>query len=162
MTSEQRNKAVLRTPAEREIVTERVFDAPRERVWAAHTDPELIPRWWGLRESETRVEGLDLRPGGVWRFVERKPDGSEIAFRGVYLEIIPPGRLVYTFECESNPGHVLIDTVELEDLGERTKLIVHSLFHTGEERDWMIDAGMEKGVIEGYEELDELLEELAG
>ena len=100
------------------------FDAPRERVWAAHTDPDLIPRWWGLRESDTRVERLDLRPGGAWRFVESKADGSEIAFRGVYREVTPPARLVYTFECEINPGHVLIDTVELEDLGERTKLIV--------------------------------------
>lgn len=162
MTSEQQTKAVLMTPAEREIVTERVFDAPRERVWAAYTDAELIPRWWGLRASATHVEELDLRPGGAWRFVERNDDGSEAAFRGVYREITPIERIVYTFEYEGKPGHVLIDTVELEDLGERTKIVVRSVFHTGEERDWMIEAGMEKGLNESYEQLDELLAELGG
>jgi uncharacterized protein YndB with AHSA1/START domain len=162
MTSEQQAKAVLSTPGEREILTERVFDAPRDRVWAAYTDPELIPRWWGLRRSETRIDHLELRPGGAWRFVERNSDGSEAAFRGVYREVIPIERLAYTFEYEGKPGHVLIDTVEFEDLGEQTKLVIHSLFHTTEERDWMIDAGMEKGLNEGYEQLDELLEELAG
>jgi uncharacterized protein YndB with AHSA1/START domain len=162
MTSEQRNKAVLSTPGEREILTERVFDARRERVWAAYTDPELIPRWWGLRGSETRVDQLELRPGGAWRFVESNSDGSEAAFRGIYREVTPIERLVYTFEYEGKPGHVLIDTVELEDRGERTKLIVHSQFHSTEERDWMIEAGMERGLNEGYEQLDELFEALAG
>jgi Activator of Hsp90 ATPase homolog 1-like protein len=78
---------MLSTPGEREILTEREFDAPRERVWAAYTDPALIPRWWGLRNSETVVRELDLRPGGAWRFVQVNNDGSEAAFRGIYREI---------------------------------------------------------------------------
>jgi uncharacterized protein YndB with AHSA1/START domain len=162
MSTDQQNRAVLSTPAEREILTERVFDAPRERVWAAFTDRELIPRWWGLRASETVVDQLDLRPGGAWRFVERNQDGSEAAFRGIYREISQPERIVYTFEYEGWPGQVLIDTATFEDLGERTKLTVHSLFHTAEERDAMIEAGMEKGLNEGYEQLDQLLAETAG
>jgi uncharacterized protein YndB with AHSA1/START domain len=160
MTAEQRNRATLTTPAEREILTERVFDAPRERVWAAYTDPALIPRWWGLRGAETVVDQLDLRPGGAWRFVEHNRDGTQAAFRGVYREVTAPERLVYTFEYEGWPGKVLIDTATFEDLGERTKLAIHSLFHTTEERDAMIDAGMEKGLNEGYEQLDELLAEI--
>jgi uncharacterized protein YndB with AHSA1/START domain len=159
--SSQPQTHVLSTPGPREIVTERVFAAPRERVWSAWTDPALIVRWWGLRESETRVDELDLRPGGSWRFVELKDDGSEAAFRGVYREVSPPQRLVYTFEYEGWPGKVLVDTVELEELDGATKVVVHSLFHTTEERDGMIEAGMEKGLVQGYEALDELFAELA-
>jgi uncharacterized protein YndB with AHSA1/START domain len=103
MTNDQQHAAVhmvatLRTPSDREIVTERVFDAPRERVWAAFTNPELIPRWWGLKSTTTIVAELQLRPGGAWRFVERNADGSETAFRGIYREIEPPERIFYTFE----------------------------------------------------------------
>jgi len=152
---------VLSTPGPREILTERVFDAPLERVWAAWTDPALIVRWWGLRDTETRVEELDLRPGGRWRFVERNQNGSEAAFRGVYREVRAPTRLVYTFEYEGWPGKVLVDTVELEKSGGATRVLVHSLFHTTEERDGMIEAGMEKGLVQGYEALDELFAEIA-
>jgi uncharacterized protein YndB with AHSA1/START domain len=161
MSGEPSLKAELRTPGEREIVTERVFDAPRERVWRAFTDPALIPRWWGLRSAETVIDRLELRPGGAWRFVQRNEDGSEAAFRGVYREVTAPERIVYTFEYEGWPGQVLIDTATFEDLGERTKVVIHSLFHTVEERDAMIEGGMEKGLNEGYEQLDELLAGMA-
>jgi uncharacterized protein YndB with AHSA1/START domain len=157
-----RNRATIATPTEREIVTERVFDAPRERVWAAFTAPALIARWWGRSMTRTSVEQQELSPGGMWRFVEHNDDGSQAAFRGVYREVVAPERLVYTFEWEGMPGHVLIDTATFEDLGERTKLVIHSLFHTGEERDGMLSAGMEIGLNEGYEALDALLAEGAG
>lgn len=153
-------KATLTTPSDREIVTERVFQAPRERVWAAFTEPDLISRWWGLRSSVTIIDRQDLRAGGGWRFVQRNEDGSETAFRGIYREVTPPERIVYTFEWEGMPGHVLIDTASFEDLGDRTKVTVHSLFHTTGERDGMIDAGMERGLNEGYSQLDELLAKL--
>jgi uncharacterized protein YndB with AHSA1/START domain len=150
-------RAAVSTPAEREIVTAREFDAPRERVFAAFTDPELIPQWWGLRSTTTIVDRMDARSGGDWRFIERNRDGSETAFRGTYREVTPPERIVYTFEWEGMPGHVCVDTVEFEDLGERTKLTTTTLFHTTEERDGMLDSGMEKGLNESYEQLDELL-----
>jgi uncharacterized protein YndB with AHSA1/START domain len=149
--------ATVRTPSDREIHTERVFDAPRDRVYAAFTDPDLIPRWWGLRSTTTIVDQMDVTPGGAWRFVERNSDGSETGFRGTYREVTPPERLVYTFEWEGMPGHVLVETVAFEDLGERTKVTTVSLFHTPEERDGMLASGMERGLNETYKRLDELL-----
>ena len=149
----------LTTPSDREVVTERVFDAPRDRVYAAFTDPELIPQWWGLRGTTTVVDKLDVRPGGAWRFVERNSDGSENGFRGTFREVTPPESLVYTFEWEGMPGHVVVDTVSFEDLDGRTKVTNTSLFHTTEERDGMLESGMEKGLNESYEQLDELLAE---
>jgi uncharacterized protein YndB with AHSA1/START domain len=156
-TQHPARKATVSTPAAREIVTERIFDAPRERVWAAFTDPELIPRWWGLRASTTVVDELDLRPGGAWRFVEHNSDGTHAGFRGVYREISEPERLVYTFEYEGWPGRVLVETVSFEDLDGRTLVRTNSLFHTTAERDGMLEGGMERGLNEGYAMLDELL-----
>jgi len=145
------------TPSDREIVSERVFDAPRDRVFAAFTDPELIPQWWGPRDQTTIVDQMDVRPGGAWRFVIRDSDGAENGFRGTYREVSPPERIVQTFEWEGMPGHVLVETVTLEDLGGRTKMTNISLFHTTEERDGMLASGMESGMSESHDRLDELL-----
>jgi uncharacterized protein YndB with AHSA1/START domain len=147
----------ITTPTEREIVSERVFDAPREAVFAAFTDPELIPKWWGPRRMRTVVDQMDVRPGGCWRFVSHDPDGPEQGFRGVYREVTPPERLVQSFEWEGMPGHVVIDTVTFEDLGARTRLVTTSLFHTTEERDGMLASGMETGLSESHGRLEELL-----
>jgi uncharacterized protein YndB with AHSA1/START domain len=147
------------TPSDREIVSERVFDAPRDRVFAAYTDPELIPRWWGPRRMTTTVDEMDFRPGGAWRFIAREPDGREQGFCGVYREIAPPERIVQTFEWEGMPGHVIVETATFEDLGERTRVTTTSLFHTTEERDGMLASGMEGGLTESHERLAELLAE---
>lgn len=155
---ETAQKATVTLPAEREIHVERTFEAPRERVFAAYTDPELIPQWWGPRETTTIVEEMDATTGGKWRFVMRNPDGSEIGFRGVFREVTPPERIVQTFEWEGMPGHVSVDTAVFEDLGGgRTKVVSTSIFHTPEERDGMIESGMERGMNETYARLDELL-----
>jgi uncharacterized protein YndB with AHSA1/START domain len=163
VTSEQQQArtATVTTPAEREIHIERVFDAPRDRVFAAYTDPKLIPEWWGPRDTTAVVEQMDVRSGGGWRFVVRNADGSETAFRGTYREVTPPERIVQTFEWEGMPGHVSVETATFEDLGERTKVTTTSLFHTGEERDGMLGSGMESGMNETYARLDELLARLA-
>jgi uncharacterized protein YndB with AHSA1/START domain len=149
--------ADISTPSDREVETERVFDAPRERVYAAFTDPDLIPQWWGLKRSTTVVDRLEVRVGGAWRFVERMPDGEEHGFRGIYREVDAPERLVYTFEWEGMPGYVCVETVAFEDLGGRTKVRTNTLFHTTEERDGMLETGMEKGLNESYASLDDLL-----
>ena len=149
--------ATVTTPADREIHTERVFDAPRDRVFAAFTDPELIPEWWGPRDATTIVDRMEVKPGGAWRFVIRNPDGTETGFRGTYREVSPPERVVQTFEWEGMPGHVSVETVTFEDLGERTKVVNTTLFHTTEERDGMLASGMESGMNETYQRLDELL-----
>jgi uncharacterized protein YndB with AHSA1/START domain len=149
--------ATITTPTDREIRIDRVFDAPRDRVFAAYTDPELIPQWWGPRSTTTIVDQMDVRTGGSWRFVSRDEDGSESAFRGAYREVTPPERIVQTFEWEPMAGHVAVETATFEDLGEQTKVTTVSLFHTAEERDGMLQSGMEKGMNETYERLDELL-----
>lgn len=159
MTSEQQQAATaaVTTPAEREIHVERVFDAPRDKVFAAFTDPGLIPEWWGPRDTTTIVDKMDVRPGGDWRFVMRDADGSETGFRGTFREVTPPERLVQTFEWEGMPGHVSVDIATFEDLGDRTRVVTVSQFHTPEERDGMLAAGMEGGLNESYARLDELL-----
>ena len=161
MTSDQQERtATITTPTEREIHIERVFDAPRDLVFEVYTDPELIPEWWGPRESPAVVDRMDVRTGGDWRFVVRNEDGSETAFRGTYREVSPPERIVQTFEWEGMPGHVCVETAVFEDLGDRTKVTTTSAFHTPEERDGMLASGMERGLNETYARLDELLARL--
>jgi uncharacterized protein YndB with AHSA1/START domain len=159
MTSEQQKtrKATLTTPADREIRVEREFDAPRDQVFATYTDPELIPQWWGPRDTTTVVDQMDVRPGGSWRFVMRGSDGTESGFRGTYREVTPPERIVQTFEWEPMAGHVSVETATFEDLGERTRVVTTSIFHTTEERDGMLASGMEGGLNETYDRLDEVL-----
>jgi uncharacterized protein YndB with AHSA1/START domain len=155
--SNQTQATQVAAQGEREIVAERVFDAPRERVFQTYTDPELIPQWWGPRAITTTVEKMDVRVGGDWRFICEGPDGTT-AFRGTYREISPPGLVEQTFEWEGMPGHVLVERAEFEDLGDgRTKVTTRSLFHTTEERDGMLASGMESGLSESHERLDELL-----
>ncbi len=163
MTSDQQQtpSATVTTPTDREIHIERVLDAPRDRVFAAFTEPALIPEWWGPHGTTTVVDQMDVRTGGSWRFVIRNSDGSETAFRGTYREVTPPERIEQTFEWEGMPGHVSVETATFEDLGDRTKVITTSLFHTTEERDGMLASGMESGMNETYARLDDLLARLA-
>ena len=163
MTSDQRQagKATVTTPTDREIQIVREFDAPRDRVFAVYTDPELVPEWWGPRGTTTFVDEMDVRTGGNWRFLSRNSDGSETGFRGTYREVTAPERIVQTFEWEGMPGYVSLDTATFEDLGDRTKVVATSLFYTTEERDGMLGSGMEGGMNETYQRLDELLERLA-
>jgi uncharacterized protein YndB with AHSA1/START domain len=157
MSNQQSQAATVTTPGDRDIVTERVFDAPRERVFQAYVDPELIPQWWGRRADTTTVDKMDVRVGGDWRFVSDGPDGAH-AFRGTYRAIEPPEKLEQTFEWEGMPGHIIVETATFEDLGDgRTKVRTLSLFHTTEERDGMLASGMEIGLNESYERLDDLL-----
>jgi uncharacterized protein YndB with AHSA1/START domain len=155
--NQQSQAATITTPTDREIVTERVFDAPRERVFQAYVDPELIPQWWGLRAGTTVVDKMDVRVGGDWRFVSNHPEHGESAFRGTYRVVDPPEKLEQTFEWEGMPGHVIVESATFEDLDGRTKVTTRSLFHTTEERDGMLASGMEIGMNESYEQLDELL-----
>jgi len=155
---EQARTVAVTTPTDREIHVERMFDARRDRVFAAFTDPKLIPEWWG---PTTVVDQMDVRPGGSWRFVFHNADGSESAFRGTYREVTPPERIVQTFEWEGMPGHVHVETATFEDLGERTKFTTTLLFDTTEERDGLLAHGGEAGMNETYARLDDLLARLA-
>ena len=135
----------------------RVFDAPRDLVFKAVTDPTMIPQWWGPRRLTTTVDQLDLRPGGVWRFVQHDAEGNEYAFHGVYQEIVPPERIVQTFEWEGLPGHVSVETMTLEAHDGKTTMTARSVFATAEDRDGMLQSGMEEGARETWDRLAELL-----
>jgi uncharacterized protein YndB with AHSA1/START domain len=155
-TTEQATQTRLTTPSDREIRIERVFDAPRDRVWRAFTSPTLLARWWG-RGNELDVEKWEFERGGHWRFVERGPDGVH-GFEGRFREIVPEERIAQTFEWDGMPGHVAIDTAVFEEVeGDRTRIVSTSLFHTTEERDGMLHAGMEDGLNQSYAALDRLL-----
>ena len=161
MAEQTKTTSKLSLPSDREIVGSRIMDAPPELVFKAYTDPELIPRWWGPRRYATTVDRMDVRPGGVWRFVHRAADGGEYAFNGVYREIVPPKRLVYTFNYEGAPGHEAVETVTFEEAeGGKTRMTDHLLFETREERDGMLNSGMEEGAAETIDRLAELLREL--
>jgi uncharacterized protein YndB with AHSA1/START domain len=149
-------KAKVTTPSDREIRIERVFAAPRERVWRAMTDPQLVAQWWG-RGNKLVIEKFEPHRGGHWRFVEHGPEGQH-GFEGRFREVTPPERVVQTFEWDGMPGHVIVEQITLEDLGDgRTRIINISLFHTTEERDGMLHSGMETGLNESYAALDDLL-----
>lgn len=146
----------LTLPSDREVRTERIFAAPRELLWRALTDPALVAQWWG-RGNRLVIERMEVARGGHWRFVEHAPEGIH-GFEGRFREVTPPERMVQTFEWDGMPGHVLVQTLELEALGsDRTRLVTTALFHTSEERDGMIEAGMQEGLDQSYDALDRLL-----
>jgi uncharacterized protein YndB with AHSA1/START domain len=144
-------------PSDREVVITRIFDAPRELVFRASTDPGLIPLWWGPKRYTTTVERMDVLPGGVWRFIQHDQDGNAYAFHGVYREIVPPKREVHTFEFEGMPGHVILETSIFEEFEGKTKLTVTDLFQSLEDRDGMFKTGMKEGATESMDRLEELL-----
>jgi len=139
----------------------RVFDAPRELVFKAMTDPALIPKWWGPRAYWTKVDKMEVQLGGVWRFINGDAAGNEYGFHGVYHLVDAPARVIQTFEFEGVPGHVALETMTLEDLGGKTRMVQQSVFQSVEDRDGMVQSGMQKGAIETNDRLAELLIELS-
>lgn len=150
------NRAKVSTPTEREIHIERIFDAPRERVWEAMTDPTLLAQWWG-RGHRLTIETFEPVRGGHWRFVEHTAQGDH-GFEGRFREVTPPTQLVQTFEWDGMPAYVVVNSTTLEDLGNGcTRLVTVSLFHTNDERDGFLQSGMEGGMNESYVALDRVL-----
>ena len=158
----EQKKLKVTTPSDIEIVMTREFDAPRELVFEAHSKCEHLEKWWGPRKYSLEVCEMDFRPGGKYRFLHRGPDGlEEHGFRGEYREIVPPEKIAWTFEWEGMPGHISLDTLTLEDLGGgRTKLVSHSRFDSKEDRDGMLQSGMEEGAGETYDRLAEFVQTL--
>ena len=149
-------------PSEREILITRTFDAPRKLVFEAVTKCEHVGKWYGPRGTEMLSCKIDLRPGGTYRFVQRGPDGSEYAFSGEYREVVRPERIVQTWNFEGiPPGHESIETLTLEEANGKTKWTSHSLFKSVEDRDGLIQSGMESGMRETMERLAELVESMA-
>jgi uncharacterized protein YndB with AHSA1/START domain len=144
-----------------EVEITRVFEAPRRLVFEAYSTPEHMQRWWGPRETTMVHCEMDFRPGGAWRYVLRKANGQEYAFRGEYREIVAPERLVQTFEVEGMPGAVTLETHVFTEHDGKTTLSVTSRVNSIEARDGMINSGMEKGAAETYDRLEEHLRTMA-
>ena len=135
----------------------REFDAPPEKVFRAHVDPELVRQWLGPRRHEMVVDRWDCRTGGSYRYVHQS-DGNEFGFHGCFHEVRPDELIVQTFTFEGAPDEVALEKLRLEDLGNgRTRLIAESLVDSFASRDAFVASGMEDGIREGYERLDELL-----
>jgi uncharacterized protein YndB with AHSA1/START domain len=136
----------------------REFDAPVEKVFRAHTDSELFFKWNGPRGYESRVDHFDCRTGGDYRYVHVTKDGFEAEFYGSFHEVRPNELIVQTFTYAGVPDGVALEKLRFEDLGDgRARLTATSLVDSFEDRDAFVASGMEKGVLEGYEQLDELL-----
>jgi uncharacterized protein YndB with AHSA1/START domain len=152
------------TPSDREIVMIRAFDAPRELVFEAWTNPEHVRHWWGLRSSTIVVCEGDVRPGGSWRYVTRETNGVEVPFTGFYQEVDPPGRLVYTemYDVEPfNSGEPAVNTVTFTEEDGSTVVRLTTVYPSKEVRDYVLGTGMETGAAESYDRLAELLQRIA-
>jgi uncharacterized protein YndB with AHSA1/START domain len=151
------------TPADREIVITRLFDAPRRLVFEAMTKPEHVRRWWGHLDERYSVPicEIDLRPGGAWRFVGRGPMG-DVTFYGVYREIDPPKRLVFTEIYEPFPDAESVVTAEYSEENGKTRLTATCVYPSREVRDAVVNSGMEKGAALSYDRLEDVALELAG
>lgn len=147
-------------PGTQEIIMTRVFDAPRDLVFKTMMDVNAIPKWWGPRDHSTKVDKLEVRPGGAWRFINADSDGNEYGFSGFYHLIDAPKRVVETYEFEGVPGHVGLVSMTLDEVDGKTRLVEHSLFPSVEDRDAVLKSGMEKGATETMDRLEELLAEL--
>ncbi|GIH14431.1 SRPBCC family protein [Rugosimonospora africana] len=144
-------------PGMPQIVIAREFAAPRELVFRAHTDPDLLAQWLGPRDLTMTVESYDVRDGGRWRYVHTDSDGNAYGFHGIFHGTPSPQVIVQTFEFEGAPGHVKLDTTTLEQRGATTLVRTVSAFQSVEDRDAMVAADMERGVRDSHERLEELL-----
>ena len=155
-----KNKVIVNAePGKQELFITREFDAPRELVYKAHIDPQLYVQWLGPHGYEMVLEEFEPVNGGRYRYIHKDKDGNEYGFHGTFHEM-SIDNMVQTFEFEGYPGHVSLDCVTLEELpGNRTKATIHSVFQSVSDRDGMIQNGMETGVREGYERLDDILAE---
>ena len=150
------------TPSDREIRLTRLFDAPRHLVFEAMTKPEHVKQWWGCLADGYSVPvcEIDLRPGGAWRFVNRTPKGELVAFYGVYREIAPPERLVYTEIFEQFPDTESVVTAVFTEENGKTRLTVTALYPSLEVRDVVLKSGMEKGAAISYDRLEDVVSRL--
>jgi uncharacterized protein YndB with AHSA1/START domain len=159
MGGSDRGKLTVTTPSDREIVMSRVFDAPRDLVFEAHSSCEHLSHWWGPRKYEVASCEIDFRPGGAWRIVLRGPDG-EIPFFGEYLEVVRPERIVWTFGfgdmAAGGP-----ETYTFEEHDGKTTITSRAVFGSIEERDGVLESGMQTGAEETYDRLAEYLAVLA-
>jgi uncharacterized protein YndB with AHSA1/START domain len=148
---------VTAEPGVPQVLTERAFDAPRELVYRAFAEPELLVQWLGPHGYTMTIDRFDLRDGGSWRYLHADPDGNEYVFHGVFHGEPSVDGIVQTFEFEGAPGHVSLDTVVFEEQGGGTIVRTNTVFQSVEARDGMVESGMTEGMTQGYERLDDVL-----
>ncbi|NJN79447.1 MAG: SRPBCC family protein [Anaerolineales bacterium] len=154
---------IIVEPNKQELFITREFDAPRELVFRAYTDPEIYAQWLGPNGLDTRFEVFEPVSGGKYKFVQKDKDGNEFSFHGVTHEVLLNERIIGTFEFDGLPetGHVILETTRFESLPRnRTRVSSQSVYQSVADRDGMVQSGMEHGVVEGYERLDEILEKI--
>jgi uncharacterized protein YndB with AHSA1/START domain len=163
MSASKNQTIITAEPGKQEIFITREFDAPRELVFRTYTDPDLYAQWLGPRGYTMKLETFEPTSGGRWRYTHKDPQGNKFGFHGVNHEVLAPERIIGTFEFDGLPesGHVALETARFEELpGGRTRVTSQSIFQSVADRDGMIQSGMESGVVEGYERLDQLLEKI--
>jgi uncharacterized protein YndB with AHSA1/START domain len=157
--------AVVTLPQDTQILITRAFDAPRHLVWRAYTEPDLVKRWWSGERGEVTSVEIDLRVGGRWRYVMVANEGFEVAFHGTYREIVPDERLVSTEVYEGVPDatedDATVNTTTFEEVDARTTLSTLVECHTREIRDMIVGSGMEGGMQEAMDRLEEVARSLA-
>ncbi len=149
-------------PGKQELFIIREFEAPRELVFKAFSDPNLLAQWLSPCGMTISVEKLEPQ-GGSWRFIHSTPDGKAFGFHGVMHEVLPPERIIRTFEYEGLPekGHVILETLRMEPLpNNRTRVTIQSVFQSVADRDGMVASGVENGTAEAHQLLDDLLAKL--
>jgi len=160
----QKNQTkIIAEQGKQEIFIIREFEAPRELVFKALSDPKLVIQWLGPRDLSMRIEKFEPKSGGSYRYCHTDDKGNEFWFHGVIHEVAAPERIIQTFEFEGLPekGHVAMETARLEALpGNRTRLTAHSVFQSVSDRDGMVMSGMERGVKDSHDRLDELFEKI--
>jgi uncharacterized protein YndB with AHSA1/START domain len=147
----------LTMPSDRELVFTRVFDAPRQRVFDAWTKPEHLVRWYGCHTSSLIVCEVDLRVGGTYCFVARMSDGTEHALSGVYRDIAPPERLVFTQCFNDDPDKEALVALQLDERDGKTAMTMTALYRSAEDRQAVLDIGVDRGMADTFERLDALL-----
>ncbi|MFI5954658.1 SRPBCC family protein [Cryptosporangium sp. NPDC051539] len=147
-------------PGTAQVVITREFDAPRDLVFRCYTDPDLIARWMGPRELTTKITEYDVRDGGRWSYVSADADGNEYGFRGVFHGTPTPDLTIQTFEFLGLPGHVALEALTMTEENGRTLVRTLSSFQSVEDRDGMVESGMEVGVRDSDARMEELLAEL--
>ncbi|HEY7835236.1 MAG TPA: SRPBCC family protein [Ktedonobacterales bacterium] len=153
---------IIAEPGVPQVVITREFDAPPALVFRAYIEPDLLVQWLGPRDLTMTLDHLDPHDGGTWRYTHRDAQGNAFGFHGVFHGApSAAGGLVQTFEFEGAPGHVSLETVTFEARGGKTLVRTNDVFQSVADRDALIESGMERGVLDSHERLDELLARLA-
>jgi uncharacterized protein YndB with AHSA1/START domain len=158
----RKNQLQITTPSDREILMTRDFDAPRTLVWEMFTKPEHMKQWWGCGFTTDVTIEMDVRVGGSYRFAGKSPDGTLVPFKGEYIEIDPPNRVVFTeiFDVDFARDKPSVITTTFTEANGKTTMNVLCRYDSKETRDIVLASGMEHGAAAGYDKIEEMAREI--